>query len=160
MTPVLRPAVTADAVAGATLQRACWLEAYGPYVDRALLEARVGNEQPWIDAWVRQLAVGPPRVVAEAGGELVGFAVAGAPRDEEPVAAAELYAIYTRAAWWGTGLGLRLWGAVRPAGSCSLWVLEANVRARAFYERQGFVADGARELYADLDAWEIRMVRT
>lgn len=159
MTPVLRPAVATDALAGAALQRACWREAYGPYVDQALLEARVGSEQPWIDAWVRQLAGGPPRVVAEAGGELVGFAVAGPSRDEEPAAADELYAIYTRAAWWGTGLGLRLWEAVRPAGSCSLWVLEANARARAFYERQGFVADGTRELYADLDAWEIRMVR-
>jgi GNAT superfamily N-acetyltransferase len=160
MMPALRPAVASDALAGAALQRACWREAYGPYVDGALLEARVGNEQPWIDAWVRQLAVGPPRVVAEVDGELVGFAVAGPSRDEEPVAADELYAIYTRAAWWGTGLGRLLWEAVRPAGSCSLWVLEANVRARAFYERHGFVADGARELYADLDTWEIRMVRT
>lgn len=159
MTPVLRSAVATDAVAGAALQRACWREAYAPYADAALLEARVRNEQPWIDAWVRQLAVGPPRVVAEAAGELVGFAVAGPSRDEEPVAAGELYALYTRAAWWGTGLGQRLWEAVRPAGSCSLWVLEANARARAFYEREGFVADGTRELYADLDAWEIRMVR-
>jgi hypothetical protein len=40
-----------------------------------------------------------------------------------------------------------------------VWVLEANARARAFYRRHGFEADGAREHFAALDAWEIRMVR-
>ena len=38
-------------------------------------------------------------------------------------------------------------------------MLETNLRARAFYERQGFVADGHGQLYAGFDAWEIRMVR-
>lgn len=156
--PLLRPAVASDAAAGAALQRACWREAYRPYAEPAVLEARLSNPQPWLDAWVRQLSAGPPRVVAEAGGELVGFAVAGPCRDEEPAATEELYALYTRAAWWGTGLGQQLWEAVRPEGPCSLWVLEANARARGFYARQGFVADGARELYADLGTWEIRMV--
>ncbi len=42
--------------------------------------------------------------------------------------------------WWGTGLAQRLWDAVRPEEPCSLWVLEDNLRAQAFYRRQGFVA--------------------
>ena len=90
---------------------------------------------------------------------LVGFSVVGPNRDPDAPAAQELFAIYTRAAWWGTGLGQRLWDAVRPGESCSLWVLEDNARARGFYARNGFVPDGARELYTDLGAWEIRMVR-
>jgi GNAT superfamily N-acetyltransferase len=159
VTPALRPAVPADAEAGAAMHRECWREAYGPYADPARLAERLADVQRWSDAWVRQLAQGPPRVLAEVDGELVGFAVAGPCRDEEPVTPAELYAIYVRAAWWGTGLAQRLWVAVRPEEPCSLWVLEANARARGFYARQGFVADGARELYADLGAWEIRMVR-
>jgi ribosomal protein S18 acetylase RimI-like enzyme len=98
-------------------------------------------------------------VVAEAGGELVGFSVVGPGRDEDAPAPTELYAIYARATWWGSGLGQLLWDAVDPDEPCSLWVLEANDRARAFYRRNGFVADGAREHYSGLDAWEIRMVR-
>jgi GNAT superfamily N-acetyltransferase len=159
MTPLLRPATPADAEAGAAMHRECWREAYGPYGDPARLADRLADVQRWSDAWVRQLAAGPPRMLAEVDGELVGFAVAGPCRDEEPVTPAELYAIYVRAAWWGTGLAQRLWEAVRPEEPCSLWVLEANARARGFYARQGFVPDGARELYDDLGAWEIRMVR-
>ena len=155
----LRRAVPADAAGGAAMHAACWQEAYGPYVDPRLLAERLADRERWLAAWTRQLAVGPPRVVAEAGGELVGFAVAGPSRDEARPTAYELYAIYARAAWWGTGLGQALWEAVRPEGDCSLWVLEANARAQAFYRRNGFEADGAREHYADLGAAEIRMVR-
>ncbi len=156
--PTLRPAVPADAVAGAALHRACWREAYGPYVDPALLEERLADAARWTAAWSAQLVDGPPRILAEVDGEPVGFAVVGPARDDG-AAEHELYAIYARAAYWGTGLGQALWDAVRPDGSCSLWVLEANARAQGFYRRNGFVADGAREHYAGLDAWEIRMVR-
>ena len=159
MTPTLRPAVPADAVTGATLHAACWREAYGPYVDAALLEERLGDTERWVAAWTRHLVDGPPRVLAEVDGELVGFSVVGPTRDEDAVTPHELYAIYTRAAYWGTGLGQALWEAVRPDGPCSLWVLEANERAQGFYRRNGFAPDGSRELYAGLGAWEIRMVR-
>ena len=155
----LRPAVPADAAAGAALHIACWRDAYGPYVDAALLEERLADTGRWVAAWTRQLIDGPPRVLAEAGGELVGFAVVGGNRDPDAPTPAELYAMYTRASRWGTGLGNALWDAVAPEEPCSLWVLEANARAQAFYRRQGFVADGAREHYAGLDAWEIRMIR-
>lgn len=137
----------------------CWRESYGPYVDARLLEERLGDTRRWVAAWTRHLVDGPPRVLAEVDGELVGFAVAGPCRDDEPRTPYELYALYTRAAWWGSGLGQTLWEAVRPDGPCSLWVLEANARAQAFYRRNGFAADGAREHYAGLDASEIRMLR-
>lgn len=159
LAPVLRPAGPADAAAGAAMHAACWREAYGPLVDAGLLEQRLADPERWTAAWAAQLASGPPRVLAEAGGELVGFAVAGPSRDPDAVAPAELYAIYVRQAWWGTGLGRRLWDAVRPEGACSLWVLEDNQRAQGFYRRLGFAPDGARERYDGLAAWEIRMVR-
>ena len=155
----LRPAVPADAEAGAALHMACWREAYTPYADPALLAARLGSTDRFVAAWTKQLAAGPPRVLAEADGELVGFSVVGPNRDPDAPATTELYAIYVRQAWWGTGLGQSLWDAVRSEDSCSLWVLEDNARARGFYARNGFVADGSRELYADLGTWEIRMVR-
>jgi ribosomal protein S18 acetylase RimI-like enzyme len=155
----LRLATPADAEAGAAMHMACWREAYTPYADPALLAERLAMTERFVAAWTKQLIDGPPRVLAEADGEVVGFAVVGPGRDGVDVAPTELYAIYTRAAWWGTGLGQRLWDAVRPGEACSLWVLEDNARAQAFYRRQGFVADGARELYDGLGTWEIRMVR-
>jgi GNAT superfamily N-acetyltransferase len=155
----LRPAVPADAEAGAAMHNACWREAYGPYADPERLAERLADTERWVEAWTRQLVAGPPRVLAEADGELVGFAVVGDNRDADAPSPTELYAIYVRAAWWGTGLGQQLWDAVRPEAACSLWVLEDNARARGFYARNGFVPDGARELYGDLGTWEIRMVR-
>jgi GNAT superfamily N-acetyltransferase len=159
VTPTLRLAVPADAAAGAAMHAVCWREAYGPYADADLLAERLADTGRWISAWTRHLVDGPPRVLAEDDGELVGFSVVGPSRDEDGATPYELYAIYVRATYWGTGLGQRLWEAVRPEGPCSLWVLEANERARGFYGRNGFVPDGAREHYADLGAWEIRMVR-
>lgn len=159
MTPTLRLAVPADAEACAAMHAACWREAYGPYADPDRLAERLADTGRWVSAWTRHLTEGPPRVLAEDDGELVGFSVVGPTRDPDAGAPAELYAIYVRAAYWGTGLGQRLWEAVRPDEPCSLWVLEANERARGFYRRNGFEPDGGRELYADLGAWEIRMVR-
>ena len=159
MTPTLRPAVPADAEAGAAMHAACWREAYGPYADPDRLAERLADTDRWVSAWTKHLIDGPPRVLAEVDGELVGFSVVGPSRDEDGATPYELYAIYVRAAHWGSGLGQRLWEAVRPDGPCSLWVLEDNERARGFYARNGFRPDGAREHYDDLGAWEIRMVR-
>lgn len=142
------------------MHAACWREAYTPYADPVRLAERLASTDRFVAAWRRQLADGPPRVVAEADGELVGFSVVGPNRDPDAPATTELYAIYVREAWWGTGLGQQLWDAVRPSESCSLWVLEDNARARGFYARNGFVADGSRELYEDLGTWEIRMIRS
>jgi GNAT superfamily N-acetyltransferase len=160
---VLRPAVADDAEAGADLHLACWRESYGPLVGPDLLEQRLQERERWVRAWHGQLAQGPPRTMAVAGDELVGFAVTGPSRDgtkqSGSAAPYELYAVYTRRVWWGTGLGQALLDAVLPDGPTSLWVLEANQRAQAFYRRNGFAPDGAREHYAGLDAWELRMVR-
>lgn len=155
----LRRARPDDAAAGADLHRACWREAYGPHVAADVLEARLSDRDVWVAAWRVQVAEGPPRTVALAGDEMVGFAVAGRSRQPDAPAAQELYALYTRAAWWGRGLGDALMeAAVRP-GPCWLFVLEANTRAQGFYRRQGFRPDGFRHLYAGFDAWELRMVR-
>jgi GNAT superfamily N-acetyltransferase len=155
----LRPAVPDDAEAGADLHIACWREAYGPLVGAEPLESRLLDRPEWVHAWEAQLAGGPPRTLAVAGDELVGFAVAGPTRDDELPVPQELYAIYVRQHWWGSGLAQALLDLAVPPAPTSLWVLESNLRARAFYARNGFAPDGGRHHYAGLDAWEIRMVR-
>ncbi len=60
----------------------------------------------------------------------------------------ELYALYVTPAWWSAGVGRALMGSVLSAledggyRRVALWVLADNARARRFYERAGFAADG------------------
>ena len=77
--------------------------------------------------------------VAEDAGDLLGFAVL---RPEW------LERLYTHPNAWGRGVGSRLHDEavelIRGLGSsrCSFWVLEANERARSFYERRGWRLNG------------------
>ena len=86
--------------------------------------------------------------VAVAGEAVVGFSYVG---PSETPDAVELYALYVEPTLIGTGLGRLLMGRaltdLRPlaagrAKRAVLWVLTGNVRARRFYERGGWFADG------------------
>jgi GNAT superfamily N-acetyltransferase len=133
--------------------------------------------RPWqrVIAAVAAGAVSPgavsPRAVSAREGDagIVGYASFGPERDvlgapwPHPLTragsdglVAELYALYVHPAWWSTGTGRALMdevlAKVRKAGyaGITLWVLEANARARRFYGKAGFAPDGARHLLEDL----------
>lgn len=156
---VLRPATVRDAEAGAALHVRCWREAYGPLVDPDLLEARLADAEAWVAKWRDRIALGPPRTLAVNGADLLGFAVAGQARHEGAPVDTELYAIYVLEAWHGTGVAQALLDATLGERSAYLWVLEDNLRARRFYERNGFRWRGARKKFGPLDAWERCLVR-
>lgn len=84
--------------------------------------------------------------IAEQDGAVVGFTYVG---PSETTGAAELYAIHVDPALVGTGVGRDLMvNALKQlaelgADRAVLWVLEANDRARAFYERGGWTPDGS-----------------
>jgi GNAT superfamily N-acetyltransferase len=86
--------------------------------------------------------------VAEAGNGVIGFASAGPSRTENH--AAELYAIYVLPESWGSEAArellaaARAWFAREGYATAMLWVLAENLRARRFYEREGWRADGTR----------------
>jgi len=155
----LRAAVVDDARPGARLHQACWRESYGPITEPALLAAHLADEDTWVSRWRQQLEQGSSRLLAVTDDDLIGFADAGPGRDGEAKADLELYALYVRSAWHGTGVGGALLDATLGDAAAYLWVLEDNARAQAFYRRQGFVPDGGRERYEPLSVWEIRMVR-
>jgi GNAT superfamily N-acetyltransferase len=160
----LRTARAGDAEAGGLLHRECWRETYGPLVDPGLLRARLGDPLDWVERWRQMLDHLPPVLAvstdAESDGELVGFALSGPARREDAPTEHELYAVYAREAWHGSGAGQALFDAVvAPGRPVYCWVLEANGRARAFYARQGMVPDGMRKRYDPLDAWELRVTR-
>ncbi|MGW0861894.1 N-acetyltransferase family protein [Streptomyces sp. NPDC002611] len=91
-------------------------------------------------------------VAEDDGGELVGWACHGPYRDGEVLTPdAELYAIYVHPEHLGRGVGQALLAesverlSRAGHGRLLLWVLKENGRARRFYERAGFLADGAEE---------------
>lgn len=92
----------------------------------------------------------------QVGAHVVGYSVSGPCRDKdmEPGFAGEIYELYVHPRLQGRGLGADLmahtWGQLAAQG-CRwgvLWVLEANDRARYFYERNGMVVDRQRRPYS------------
>jgi GNAT superfamily N-acetyltransferase len=73
--------------------------------------------------------------------------VAGRPAGLVAWSAVWLHRLFVVPEQWGTGLAARLHDdAVRAlARPCHLWVLEQNARARRFYERRGWCADGEHQ---------------
>lgn len=104
--------------------------------------------------------------VAEAGDVPAGHAAvrpAGTP--EEPLEGlAHLWMLFVREPWWGTGLAARLLAlataeaAARGYAAIRLLTPSGHARARAFYEREGFSAQGppAFEPALGLDLVEYR----
>jgi ribosomal protein S18 acetylase RimI-like enzyme len=93
-------------------------------------------------------------LVAERDGALLGFASAGASRDDDATqgtgeVTGEVTAIYLAEGAAGTGLGRDLFSGIqlelrsRGFTQATLWVLETNARACRFYERQGWRWDGS-----------------
>lgn len=114
----LRSATSGDAQGCAFVHHTAWAETYSElllprYWEQDTLSRRANG-------WRRRLVGGTAVTVAEAGGQIIGFAM------------------------------------TTPA---QLWVLEENPRARRFYERNGFIADGARCLQESLSLTEVRHVR-
>ncbi|MEV6479588.1 GNAT family N-acetyltransferase [Streptomyces sp. NPDC051576] len=104
-------------------------------------------------------------LVAARGEEIVGWAAFGPYRDGElRTEDAELYAIYLDPEHLGTGAGRALMlEALRQCAALGhdrvyLWVVRGNARARRFYERAGFHADGAEEPY-EVDGMTVPEVR-
>jgi ribosomal protein S18 acetylase RimI-like enzyme len=138
-----------DALALATVQIRSRREAYRGLLAQAHLDGLDPNER--LLRWQEGLAAGewPQRgtMVAERDGAIIGFATMST---GSPPEAPEIHAIYVTPEAWGTGAGRLLMAeAVRrlAAAGCTeaiLWVLESNERARRFYEKAGWHADGGR----------------
>jgi len=149
----IRFAARHDASGLAAVHVASWRHAYGDGLlpDRYLRSLSIGALTPrWrdrIDAQGGDQAI----LVAESDGRVLGFACVGLCRDNEDLAyfAGEVTMLYIDPRFHNRGVGAEL----LEAALCSLedagltwavvWVLEGNVEARTFYERQGMQQDGA-----------------
>jgi GNAT superfamily N-acetyltransferase len=159
----IRPAAAADGPPIARIRAATWRAVYpGLIPEQTLAErtdpAAVEREGEWRSAHSMDgvlVAEGP-----DGDDGLIGFAVFGPERDEgyqlgQPQTEeapehgrGEVYAIYVLPGHWNSGAGRALMNRVlalaagQDYNDVSLWVLEANARARRFYEKAGFRLTG------------------
>lgn len=120
---------------------ASWQRAYPGLINQAFLDSM--DVASRTESWRRILRQTRGRVlVAEDDGVIDGFCAVGPSTEEDW---GEVYAIYLDPDRWGQGVGRALLAAGERAllddgqWQALLWVLDRNVRARAFYERQGWV---------------------
>ncbi|MGW0560659.1 N-acetyltransferase family protein [Streptomyces sp. NPDC003016] len=149
----LRDMTTDDCEAVARVRVRGWQSAYAGMVPQAHLDAMSVEE----DAGRRRAHLvesageGAGRdVVAERDGQVIGWGCYGPYRDEgEPTADAELYALYVLPGHRSAGAGRALTAELLARAAADghprmlLWVLTENALARRFYEKAGFVPDGA-----------------
>ena len=170
----IRPAVTADAAAIATVRADSWRAAYDSLIPAATLAEATGpaSVRAYTEFLTRRscagILVAEPQQPGPSGHTVIGFASFGPERDAagqlgpppeaspSGSAAGELYAIYVQPAYWGGQAGWRLLteavsqAAAQRYTSLSLWVLADNRRARRFYERGGFAVTGESQVLDDL----------
>lgn len=143
----VRRATSADAPAIAAVHVAASRAAYqGLLPEEFLAQFTVERRET---GWRQSLENGECEVwIAEEDGQALGWLCTGKSRDPDTTpGTVELWAMYVAPSRWRQGIGRALWNEALPqvmaAGSQSitLWVLEANAPAIAFYRTLGFVED-------------------
>jgi ribosomal protein S18 acetylase RimI-like enzyme len=162
----VRPAVAEDALGAARVHVRSWQSAYRGLIDQDYLDSLTP------EAWATRYTFGrrglqPSTLLAVDGATVCGLVTTGLCRDLDLPNFGELLAIYVDPDHAGSGVGRLLIGAARERlrrlglTSAVLWVLDGNVRARRFYERDGWTCDGARraETYGNAPVDEVRYRR-
>jgi GNAT superfamily N-acetyltransferase len=152
----VRRATGADAPGIAALHVRAWQWAYrgllpGPYLD-GLTQQVAEREAMWRQILGRGDAAHPVWI-AELDGRIAGFCnTSPAPGDHPDTA--QVQTLYLEPEVVGTGVGAALMGHLltdlrsRGVRAAILWVLDANLRARRFYERGGWRPDGTTRVEA------------
>ncbi|HEM2810250.1 TPA: GNAT family N-acetyltransferase [Streptococcus suis] len=123
-----------------------WQEAYADLLPQEFLKNTYTLErcQDWAVRYPQNI------LVALVDEQVVGFACYGASSQEDLQEAGELYALYVLADYYDQGIGYQLMQAalekLQSYETVSLWVLEGNTRAIAFYEKIGFQFDGVKKI--------------
>lgn len=147
----IREPIPSDAAALGRLHADAWNVAYADQMPAGLLAHFTVERRTamWERVIASTLGESERIAIADVDGTAVGFAWAGPCRDEDgPQGAGELYAINVSPDSWRGGVGTALIEAAHETLAAHgfplavLWVLPGNDRARRFYERHGWFADG------------------
>jgi GNAT superfamily N-acetyltransferase len=161
----VRLAGPADAPALARVHVGAWRAAYAGIMPDAFLTGL--DEDRFARGWEAALAEGTSFVGIGDEGRVDGFATVGGARDDGAPFTAQLWVLNVHPVGFGTGLAQALhaaaleWLAARGHEDAYLWVARDNARARRFYEREGWVADGMvqQEQFGGVALPEVRYVR-
>lgn len=167
MESAIREAVSEDAPAVAQVHVATWKAACRGLLPDDFLNSLdpIRRESMWRRVFGRP---GQPVYVATDGLQIVGFCSLARSRDADAAdAVGEIPAIYVLPAAWRRGWGSRLLmttlarAAAMTFREVTLWVLDTNALARAFYEKHGFTLDGGKkqEILGGVEACELRYRR-
>ena len=146
----VRRADHTDAVALAAVDAAAFPVAYGQWLPPSAL--RDFTSATGTDRWRKRIAAQDDVTavwVAVLDGVVMAHAWSRPWTDTADLlpGAAKLNTLYVRPEHQGRGVGSRLlrhtcaWLRTAQIPEAALWVVEANVRARRFYERQGWTLD-------------------
>jgi GNAT superfamily N-acetyltransferase len=147
----IRTTTVADAHAIAVVHVESWRAAYRGLLPRDVLDGLSVDRRAAF--WRDNIGTRDGHTlvaVDEPSGRVRGFVNVGPSRDPETAGAGsvgELRAIYLLPDAWGSGTGRRLHDAALELlhpdfAEVTLWVLDTNARARAFYEHMGWYDDG------------------
>ena len=162
----VRKAKVEDASAIAFVHVRSWQVAYRGHMPDEFLDGLDVEKRTHM--W-RELTRDPSKIILVAEdreGNIVGFSALGPSRDADANPnTAEVGTIYVHPEKWEKGIGRALLSASldqvrkREFNQVTLWVLEANQRARSFYESFGFIHDGAMKDDDDGKSFAVREVR-
>jgi GntR family transcriptional regulator len=160
----LRDADENDASALASVFIEAWRHGYRGVVDDAIIDAlQQSDVTEWLAGVVRDTSATTLAAVRP-DGEIVGFARFG--DDVDDAANGHLFALYVAPHAAGRGVGRLLLDRViadldpESTRAITLWVFEANERARRLYRAAGFEPSGQRRVEEEYQAQEIQMRRT
>ena len=171
---LIRPARVDDADAIGSVHVRAWQYGYrgqlpDAYLDGLSVEER---QRSWRDRLEAGLIGDQLLLVAEdpADGHVCGWSSIGTLRPEgcddlDASVVGQLWAINLEPEAWGRGIGTALLRtatdelAARGYEAAILWVLATNVRARRFYEREGWAPDGGSQVEARDDGVDLHEVR-
>ena len=137
----IRRAELPDAAVIADIHFESWTGAYAGIIPHAALTRMLHRRGP--EWWARAIKRAASVLVAEMGGEVVGYATLGRNRARELSQNGEIYELYVRPEYQGIGLGTRLFDAAQQKlndhglNGLVVWALEDNGVARGFYHGLG-----------------------
>jgi GntR family transcriptional regulator len=159
--PSLRAAGETDAAALASVFVSSWQAGYPGIVDDAVIAAL---DEAEVAGWLQPMASDTMQtVLAEsAEGTVLGWLRYG--NDPDDPQNGHIYSLYVRPSAGGRGVGrLLLEHGIERCGAngraVTLWVFEANARARQLYRSAGFAPDGGRRVEAEYGAQEVHLTR-
>lgn len=149
----IRPAALADVPRLAEVHVRSWQHGYLGLLPQDLLDGLdpAQREPRWRAAVEQAQWPRAGTLVAEDGGALLGFAALGPCRDtdQDPAVVGEVASFYIEPQAWRQGVGRSLMASSIRTLSASgytvatLWVLDTNAAAAAFYRATGWLPDGA-----------------